>query len=121
MDKKVELQFSKKAKEAIEFLQIAVEEKKKQQKPTCKQLLKSLHENFKKIQSNPYYGDLIPKKYLNKKIINEYGTNSIYRVELIGYWRLLYTLRGNEIIIVAIILDFMDHKDYDKLFKYRKK
>ncbi|NQU78586.1 hypothetical protein HQ545_02355 [Candidatus Woesearchaeota archaeon] len=45
----------------------------------------------------------------------------ILRVELVGYWRLLYTLIGDEVKVIAFILEFMDHAKYDKLFGYRKK
>jgi len=42
-------------------------------------------------------------------------------VELTGYWRMLYTLEGNQIEIVAFILYLVDHPTYDKMFGYRKK
>lgn len=43
------------------------------------------------------------------------------RVELVGYWRLLYTLIGEDVKIIAFILEFMDHEVYDKIFGYKKK
>ncbi len=33
-------------------------------------------------------------------------------------WRLLYTIETNEIRIVSIILEWMNHKDYEKRFNY---
>ena len=64
---------------------------------------------------------MIPREYITKNIINEYGTDKIFRVELVGYWRLLYTLIGNDVKIIAFILEYMDHDRYNKLFGYRKK
>jgi len=47
----------------------------------------------------------------------------LFRVGLVGYWRLVYTLEnsGNNIEILAIILEFMNHEKYDKRFGYKKK
>jgi hypothetical protein len=58
---------------------------------------------------------------MSKKIIDKYGTDKIFRIELVGYWRLLYTVVGDEAHIIAFILEYMDHPAYDKLFGYRKK
>jgi hypothetical protein len=83
--------------------------------------MKSLEIALTNIKNNPNYGNKISRKYLNKDIIKKYNTDKILRVELVGFWRLLYTLKGNEVEIIAIILDFMDHKEYSELFRYRKK
>lgn len=90
-------------------------------KPTYEQLLTSINNTINNIKANPYYGNLIPRKYLNKTIVMKYGTDKIFRVELVGYWRLFYTLIGDEAKIIAFILEYMDHEKYNKLFGYRKK
>jgi len=41
--------------------------------------------------------------------------------ELINFWRMLYTIKGDQIEIICFILDIMNHKEYDKKFGYRKK
>jgi len=94
---------------------------KSKKKPTYEQLLTSVNNALKNIKANPYYGDLIPKRNISKTTETKYGTNKIFRVELIGYWRLLYTLIGNEIKIIAFILEYMNHEDYNKVFGYKKK
>ncbi len=90
-------------------------------KPTYKQLLESINNALKNIKANHNYGNLIPRKYIPKKAIGKYGTDKILRVELVGYWRLLYTLIGDEVKIIAFILEYMNHKECNKLFGYRKK
>ncbi len=95
--------------------------KEGKRKPTYDQILKSINKAIICIKDNPYYGDIIPKKYLNKDIIRTYKTNKILRIELVGFWRLLYTIRGDEVRVIAFILDFMDHEEYSRLFKYKKK
>src|SRR5690606_4964426 len=91
------------------------------QTPSYKQLLKSVDAAISNLKNNPFCGDLIPQKYLTKKLVSLYGTNKIFRIELVGYWRLLYTIIGEETKIIAFILEYVDHDKYNKLFNYRKK
>lgn len=95
--------------------------KKAKKIPTYSQLLSSINTALRNIKADHYYGDLIPRKYISKGVVQRYGTDKIFRVELVGYWRLLYTLIGDEIRIIAFILEFMDHSRYDKIFGYKKK
>jgi hypothetical protein len=119
--KPVVVEFSPDAyKEYIELQEIVAEGKKARNKPTYEQLLSSVNSAIRNIKANPYYGDLIPRKNISKATVRRYGTDKILRVELIGFWRLLYTLVGDEVKILAFILEFMDHKKYDKVFGYRK-
>ena len=36
-------------------------------------------------------------------------------------WRLAYTLKGNEVEIISIILEWFDHEGYEKRFGYKKR
>ena len=60
-------------------------------------------------------GFCIPKEY-----IKDYDFNNLWKVNLSRAWRMIYTIRGSAIEIIALILDLMDHKDYEKKFKYKK-
>jgi hypothetical protein len=117
--KPVIVKFEREAYEEYKKLQNSIDKSKN--KPTNKQLLFSIDNAINNIKLNPYYGNLIPKKYLTSKVIDKYGTNKILRVELVGYWRLLYTLIGDEARIIAFVLEYMSHKNYDTLFGYKKK
>lgn len=33
---------------------------------------------------------------------------------------MIYTIRGGEVEIISLILDLMNHKDYEKKFGYKK-
>ncbi len=56
----------------------------------------------------------IPEEYLKK-----YGINNVRVYDLPFAWRLMYTITGSsEIGIISVILDWMDHKDYERLFKF---
>lgn len=81
------------------------------------QLLKSIRQKADLIKANPMYGNNIPKKQIPPKL----EVSNLFRVELSGRWRMLYTLNGNQVEIIAFVLYILGHPDYDKLFGYHKK
>jgi hypothetical protein len=81
------------------------------------QLLRSIKQKRDLIKANPFYGDNIKKR----QIPNDYAVQNLWRVELTGYWRMLYTIKGDEVQIICFVLDILDHKRYDKVFGYRKR
>ncbi len=120
--KEIIVEFDDEAYKEYKELQDAVDEgRKSNTKPTYEQLLNSINNALRNIKADYRYGDLIPRKYITKDAINKYGTDKIFRVELVGYWRLLYTLIGDEAKIIAFILEYMDHNKYNKIFGYKKK
>lgn len=122
MEKPTIVKFDRRASIEYQELQKAVlEGRKTKKKPTYGQLLSSINNALRNIKIDYKYGDLIPRKYLSKSIIQRYGTDKILRVELVGYWRLLYTIIGDEVSIIAFILEYMDHDKYNNIFGYRKK
>lgn len=122
MNKEVIVQFDEEAYKEYSNLQTAVAEGKScSGNPSYEQLLTSINNAVRNLKANPFYGNLIPRKYLNPNLINKYGTDKIFRVELVGYWRLLYTVIGDEAKIIAFILEYMGHDRYNKLFGYDKR
>lgn len=85
------------------------------------QLLRSIKQKIEFIKANPFYGDNIPKALISKEYIIKYNAKNLWRVELTNYWRMLYTIKGDQVEIICFVLDIISHKDYDKKFGYRKK
>ncbi len=83
------------------------------------QLLKSIKQKIDFVKANPFYGDPISKKLIPEEYKKEYGATNLFRVELSGFWRMLYTLKGDQIEIVAFVLDIVDHPTYDDKFGYK--
>ena len=81
------------------------------------QLLKSIKQKIELIKLNPFYGDNIKKHLIPK----EYNVGNLWRVELSQFWRMLYTIKGDNVEIICFILEIIDHPIYDKKFGYRKK
>ena len=122
MNKEIIVKFDADAyNEYKELQEIVAKGKISKKKPTYSQLLSSINNALRNIKANIHYGDLIPRKNISKGVIERYDTDKILRVELIGYWRLLYTLIGDEVKIIAFILEFMDHDKYNKIFGYNKR
>ena len=85
-------------------------------------ILKAVNQKIELIKANPHYGDGIPKNLIPQEYKIKYGVTNLFRVELPSFWRMLYTLTAEgEIEIIAFVLDIIDHKTYDKKFRYKKK
>ncbi|VVB80967.1 Uncharacterised protein [uncultured archaeon] len=85
------------------------------------QLLKAIEREKTNLKINPQVGTHIPRKYIPKTAVERYGSDRLWKIDLVGYWRLIYTIVGDEVKIIAFVLEFMDHKKYDKIFGYDKK
>ncbi len=70
------------------------------------------------IQQNAFAGIQIKKKLIPKEYIKKYDIKNLWKYNLPDNWRLLYSIEQEEIKIVALILDWLDHKNYDKKFNY---
>ncbi|MBC8495999.1 hypothetical protein H8D36_07620 [archaeon] len=82
-------------------------------------ILNSFERTLTLLELNPYLGDLIPRKNISKKVILFYSTNKLFRLPLTNYWRLVYTVIKDENKTVVLILEFFNHKDYNKRFGYK--
>ena len=81
------------------------------------QLINSIKEKISFVKQNPFYGDNIKKGIMPK----EYNVSNLWRIELTNYWRILYTIKGDEVEIVCFFLEIIDHPTYNKILGYRKK
>lgn len=77
-------------------------------------LLKSVDRSCSFIAANPFYGDNIPKRLMPK----QYNVANLWRVELAHFWRMLYTIKGNDQEVVCFVVDILSHKEYDRVFGY---
>ena len=56
---------------------------------------------------------MIPTKYLK-----DYQIDNLWKYDLPNGWRLLYSIARDEVIIVSIIIEWIDHKKYERRFGY---
>ena len=83
-------------------------------------LLNSIKQKIELLKANPEYGIHIPRDRIPKEYIIEYGVNNLWKADLSGAWRMIYTIRGSKVEIISLILDILSHRDYEKKFRYRK-
>ena len=110
-DKKIKVVFAdEKLKEA--YLKL------KDAKTEDKMLFEWLNRAFDDLKKNPFCGIQIPKKLIPKTYIKKYGIDNLWKYDLPKAWRLLYSIIGDEIRIIAIVIEWLNHKDYERRFGY---
>ena len=85
------------------------------------QLLRSIKQKIDFIKANPFYGDNIPKNLIPREYEIKYDAKNLWRAELANYWRMLYTIKGDQVEIICFVLDIVSHEKYNKKFRYRKR
>lgn len=83
------------------------------------ELKKSLEKAFSQIEKNTFCGIQIPKRLIPKEYTKKYGRiDNLWKVNLPKGWRLIYTIKRDEIVVISIILEWMTHSEYEKRFGY---
>lgn len=83
--------------------------------PIRKSIVKAIHT----LRDNAFAGFQIPKRQIPEVYIQKYGINNLWKYDLNKNWRLLYTVTsGTEVELISAILEWFDHKDYERRFKY---
>ena len=70
------------------------------------------------LKNNPLSGIRVPERLIPKEYLNKWNVKSLWKYDLPNAWRLLYTIVGDEIKIVSVILEWMTHKEYERRFHY---
>jgi hypothetical protein len=117
MRKSVKIKFSDEAKQIYNKLR-----EKASSSKIDRMLLSAIDRKVEIIRSYCFYGDTIPHRLIPKIYKKRYCVTNLLRVELPCFWRLLYTIRKDEveIEIIAFIIEILDHNKYNKRFGYKK-
>lgn len=73
---------------------------------------------FNDIQENAFCGINIPKKLIPKEYIQKYKIDNLWKYDLPDGWRLLYSVARSELIVISIIIEWYEHKKYERKFGY---
>ena len=94
-------------------------DKLKDSKTEDKKLYEFLVRAFDDLEKNAFCGIQIPKKQIPKDYVKKFGPlDNLWKYNLPNAWRLIYTIKNSEIVVLSIILEWMSHKDYERKFKY---
>mgnify|MGYP001603398148 FL=1 len=99
------------------------DEKLKEAFEDLKDIDKDLYEQIDKatdeISKNVFCGRNVKKKLIPKEIVHKHGLDNLWIYNLRSGWRLLYSVTSpDRIQVLAIVLDWMNHKDYERLFNF---
>ena len=83
-----------------------------------KQLYDLLSRAFEDIEKNPSGFIHVPNNLIPKEYKKKYEIDNLWKYDLPNGWRLLYSLAKDKVLLLAIILEWMDHKNYERKFKY---
>ncbi|MDP2947038.1 MAG: hypothetical protein Q8N88_02900 [Nanoarchaeota archaeon] len=70
------------------------------------------------LKDKPDCGIRVPNRLIPREYSQKYEITNLWKYNLPNAWRLLYTITGNGIKIVSVLLDWMTHKEYERLFGY---
>ena len=93
-------------------------EKLKESKTEDKKLYEWINRALDDLEENAFCGIQIPKKLIPKVYIEKYGIDNLWKYDLPRGWRLIYSVANNEVCILSLVLEWMDHKNYERRFNY---
>jgi len=100
-----------KIKDAFEKLKTSTTEDKR--------LNEFLLRAFKDLENDAFCGIQIPKKLIPNEYERKYGKlDNLWKYDLPGGWRLIYTIKQDDVIILSIVLEWLDHKNYERRLGY---
>jgi len=102
----------------IRFVSLALKNALGEIKTSDPRLYKEIEKALKDIRENMHCGRNVKKKLIPKELIKKHSINNLWIYNLRKDWRLLYSIANDEIDILALVLDWMNHKDYERLFKF---
>ena len=93
-------------------------EKLKDSKVEDKKLYEWIERATRDLEQDAFCGMQVRKRLIPKAYIKKYGIDNLWKYDLPKGWRLLYSVAHDEVYIISIILEWMNHKDYEKRFNY---
>jgi mRNA-degrading endonuclease RelE of RelBE toxin-antitoxin system len=79
------------------------------------ELYNAISKAIGKLNVNRKAGQKIPVEQVSKRYVSLYGTRHFWKMKLSREWRLIYTIAGDQIRILTVILSwYKDHKKYAK-------
>ncbi len=82
-------------------------------------LKKNLKRAIEDIKQNAFCAIPVPKRLIPRVYIQKYKITNLWKYDLPDGWRLLYSLTTpNKVEIISVLIEWFDHKNYDKKFGY---
>ncbi len=70
------------------------------------------------LKRDPQCGIPVPKRLIPKEYKQKFEIDNLWKYNLPGAWRLLYTLEADKVRVISIVLEWLTHKEYERRFNY---
>ncbi len=80
--------------------------------------LTTINNAIDRLEDNVFCGIQIQKNIIPHEYKKKYQIDNLWKYDLPGGWRLLYFVIEDGENTVAVIIDWMSHKEYERLFNY---
>lgn len=70
------------------------------------------------LKENVFCGERIEKRRIPKDYVKKYQIDNLWWYPLRDAWRLVYSIATTKHEILAIIIEYFDHKNYQRRFNY---
>lgn len=78
----------------------------------------ALNAAFDAIARDAFCGIQVPKRLIPKSYTKKYGIDNLWKFNMHGNWRLMYSVAGDGTKVIAIIIEWLPHKEYERRFGY---
>jgi hypothetical protein len=73
---------------------------------------------FDAIAVDAFCGIQVPKQRIPKSYLSKYGIDNLWKYNFHKSWRLMYTVAGDGQNLLALIIEWLPHKEYERRFGY---
>ena len=77
-----------------------------------------LNAAFDAIARDAFCGIQVPKRLIPRQYLANYGIDNLWKYNLSRNWRLMYTVAGDGTQVIALIIEWLPHKEYERRFGY---
>ena len=95
-----------------------VYEKLKDARTEEQEIYKWISRAIEDLKINAFTGIQVKKEQIPKEYIQKYGIDNLWKYDLPKGWRLLYSIARDGVLVLSILLEWMDHKNYERRFGY---
>ena len=81
-------------------------------------ILKEIDKAIDNLEKNPFSGVQIPKRLIPKSYNKIFEPDNLWKYNLNNSWRLIYWISSDEDGCITLLIDWMNHKEYERLFGY---
>lgn len=86
-----------------------------------KQLASEIDGAMDALKLDPFSGVKIERRLWPKEYIKKYNIDNLRKYNLRNGWRLMYTISGDSVEVISIVLEWLDHKGYERRFGYKSR